>query len=237
MVVASNLAGASNAIEASPSDTSLRSLDAVNLLLAAALSSFGPYVAVFLAEQDWTQPNIGFVLTAAGFAGLLAQLPGGGLLDAMRSKQTAVALGATMGAAAALIIAMWPSLPLVLAALVLQAITGGFLGLAVVAISLGLVGHDAGRAPRTQSAFRIDRRGSRDRPHGPDRLFPLVSRDLLRRRRTGAAAALRSRQNPAVRHPFRSCGTSPEAECVRLVNACEPGFRNCESARAALFGS
>jgi hypothetical protein len=237
MVVASNLAGASNAIEASPSDTSLRSLDAVNLLLAAALSSFGPYVAVFLAEQDWTQPNIGFVLTAAGFAGLLAQLPGGGLLDAMRSKQTAVALGATMGAAAALIIAMWPSLPLVLAALVLQAITGGFLGLAVVAISLGLVGHDAGRAPRTQSAFRIDRRGSRDRPHGPERLFPLVSRDLLRRRRTGAAAALRSRQNPAVRHPFRSCGTSPEAECVRLVNACEPGFRNCESARAALFGS
>jgi len=244
MVVASNLAGASNAIEASPSDTSLRSLDAVNLLLAAALSGFGPYVAVFLAEQDWTQPNIGFVLTAAGFAGLLAQLPGGGLLDAMRSKQTAVALGATMVAAAALIIAMWPSLPLVLAALVLQAITGGFLGLAVVAISLGLVGHDAGRAPRTQSAFRIDRRGSRDRPHGPERLFPLVSRDLLlvsrdllRRRRTGAAAALRSRQNPAVRHPFRSCGTSPEAECVRLVNACEPGFRNCESARAALFGS
>ena len=143
MVVASNLAGASNAIEASPSDTSLRSLDAVNLLLAAALSSFGPYVAVFLAEQDWTQPNIGFVLTAAGFAGLLAQLPGGGLLDAMRSKQTAVALGATMGAAAALIIAMWPSLPLVLAALVLQAITGGFLGLAIVAISLGLVGHAA----------------------------------------------------------------------------------------------
>ena len=61
----------------------------------------------------------------------------------MRSKQTAVALGATMGAAAALIIAMWPSLPLVLAALVLQAITGGFLGLAVVAISLGLVGHAA----------------------------------------------------------------------------------------------
>jgi hypothetical protein len=142
------------------------------------LSSCGSYVAVFLAEQDWTQPNIGFVLTAAGFAGLLAQLPGGGLLDAMRSKQTAVALGATMGAAAALIIAMWPSLPLVLAALVLQAITGGFLGLAVVAISLGLVGHDAGRAPRTQSAFRIDRRGSRDRPRGPDRPFPLVSRDL-----------------------------------------------------------
>jgi hypothetical protein len=48
-----------------------------------------------------------------------------------------------MVAAAALIIAFWPSFPLVLAALVFQAITGGFLGLAIAAISLGLVGHAA----------------------------------------------------------------------------------------------
>jgi MFS family permease len=107
------------------------------------LSGFGPYVAVFLAEQGWTQQNIGFVLTAAGFVGLLTQLPAGGLLDAVRSKRTAVALGAAMVAVAALIIAVWPSFPLVLAALALQAMTGGFLGLAIVAISLGLVGHAA----------------------------------------------------------------------------------------------
>ena len=48
-----------------------------------------------------------------------------------------------MVAAGALIIALWPSFPLVLAALVLQGITGGFLGLAIAAISLGLVGHAA----------------------------------------------------------------------------------------------
>jgi MFS family permease len=143
MAVASNTAGVSNAVEPSPSDTSLRSLDAVNLLLAGALSGFGPYVAVFLAEQKWTQQNIGFVLTAAGFVGLLTQLPAGGLLDAVRSKRNVVALGATMVAAGALIIAFWPSFPLVLAALVLQGITGGFLGLAITSISLGLVGHAA----------------------------------------------------------------------------------------------
>jgi MFS family permease len=143
MVVASNLDEVSNTIEASPSDASLRSLDAVNLLLAGALSGFGPYVAVFLAEQSWTQQNIGFVLTAAGFVGLLTQLPAGGLLDAVRSKRTAVALGAAMVAIAALIIAVRPSFPWVLAALALQAMTGGFLGLAVTAISLGLVGHHA----------------------------------------------------------------------------------------------
>src|SRR5258708_4859583 len=143
MAVASSTAGASNAIGPSPSDTSLRRLDAVNLLLAGALSGFGPYVAVFLAEQKWTQQNIGFVLTAAGFVGLLTQLPAGGLLDTVRSKRNVVALGAIMVAAGALIIAFWPSFPLVLAALVLQGITGGVLGLGIGAISLGLVGHAA----------------------------------------------------------------------------------------------
>src|SRR5580704_18826788 len=113
MVVAVNLHEVSNAIGPTPSDSSLRSLDAVNLLLAGALSGFGPYVAVFLAQQKWTQQNIGFVLTAAGFAGLLTQLPAGELLDATRSKRGAVALGATMVAVAALIIASWPSFPLV----------------------------------------------------------------------------------------------------------------------------
>src|SRR5258705_2503972 len=143
MVVAANSVEVSDATEPSPSDASLRGLNAVNLLLAGALSGFGPFVAVFLAEQDWTQQNIGFVLTAAGFAGWLPQLPAGQLLDTIRSKRIVVALGASWVEAAALIIASWPSFPLVLAALVLEAITGGFLGLAIAAISLGLVGHAA----------------------------------------------------------------------------------------------
>jgi MFS family permease len=143
MAVNANDAGVADLIEPLPSDTSLRGLDAVNLFLAGALSGFGPYIAVFLADQEWTQRNIGFVLTAGGLAGLLSQLPGGELLDAIQSKRLAVALGAMMVAAGALIIALWPSFPLVLAALVLQGITGGFLGLAIAAISLGLVGHTA----------------------------------------------------------------------------------------------
>jgi MFS family permease len=143
MVIAASSAGVLDAIEPSPSGSSLRGLDAVNLFLAGALSGFGPYVAAFLAEQKWTQEDIGFVLTAAGFAGLLSQLPGGALLDAIQSKRTAVALGAVMVALGALIIAVWPTFLLVLTALVLQGITGGFLGLAVAAISLGLVGHVA----------------------------------------------------------------------------------------------
>src|SRR6202165_1586638 len=143
MVIAVDSTGLADSIGKSPSRASLRGLDAVNLFLAGARAGFGPYVAVFLADQNWTQQNIGFVLTAAGFAGLLTQLPAGELLDAIRSKRIVVALGAGMVAAGALIIAVLPSFPLVLAALVLQGITGGFLGLAIVAISLGLVGNTA----------------------------------------------------------------------------------------------
>jgi MFS family permease len=89
------------------------------------------------AGQQYTMP-VGMVTLVAK-----SQLPGGALLDAIRSKRVAVALGACMVAAGALIIAVWPSFPLVLAALVLQGITGGFLGLAIAAISLGLVGNAA----------------------------------------------------------------------------------------------
>jgi MFS family permease len=157
MVIAADSAGLADGIAPSPSAASLRGLDGVNLFLAGVLSGFGPYVATYLAERNWTQQSIGFVLTAGGFAGLLSQLPGGALLDAIRSKRMAVALGAGMVAAGALIIEVSPSFPFVLAALVLQGITGGFLGLAITAISLGLVGNAAladrlGRNQRFASA-------------------------------------------------------------------------------------
>src|SRR5262249_51784113 len=57
----------------SPSHASLGGLDGVNFFLAGILAGFGPYVAAYLAEQKWTQENIGFVLTASGLAGLLSQ--------------------------------------------------------------------------------------------------------------------------------------------------------------------
>src|SRR5215469_5764918 len=110
---------------------------------AAMLAGFGPYVAVYLAEQRWTQENIGFVLTASGLAGLLALMPGGELLDAVRSKRALVALGASIVAVSAFVIGIWPNVPLVFTALVLHGTTGAFLGPAIAAVSLGLVGHPA----------------------------------------------------------------------------------------------
>ena len=127
----------------SPATASLRGLDAVNFFLAGALAGFGPYVAVYLAAQNWTQENIGFVLSAGALAGLLGQVPGGELLDSTRSKRAMVALGVLVLALSAIIIQFRPDFSLVLIGLTLQGMTGGILGPAIVAISLGLVGHAA----------------------------------------------------------------------------------------------
>jgi hypothetical protein len=95
----------SDATDPSPSSTSLKGLDGVNFFLAGMQSGFGPFVAVLLADEKWTQQNIGFVLSGSSFAGLVSQLPGGELLDVTRSKRFLVALGAIMVAAGALVIA------------------------------------------------------------------------------------------------------------------------------------
>src|SRR5205809_7180928 len=141
----------------SPSNASLSGLDGVNFFLAGILAGFGPYVAVYLAEQKWTQENIGFVLTASGLAGLLALMPGGELLDTVRSKRALAALGAIMVAVTALVIGSWPNFPVVFTGLVLHGTTGAFLGPAIAGISLGIVGHLAlpeqlGRNQRFASA-------------------------------------------------------------------------------------
>lgn len=127
----------------SQSAQSLRALDGVNFFIAAVLAGFGPFVAVYLGDQGWSQENIGFALSAGGIAGLLSQIPGGELLDATRAKRLLIGAGILMLAGGALIIAFRPSFPLVVAALILQGATGGFLGPGITAISLGIVAHTA----------------------------------------------------------------------------------------------
>ena len=143
--------------EAAPSDQSLRALDGVNFFVGGALAGFGPYVTVFLGEQDWRQEDIGFVLTLGGIAGLATQYPAGELLDAAQSKRLVLGLGISAVGLSALMMGLWPTYAVVLIALLLQGTTGGFIGLAIPAVSLGLVGQPAlaerlGRNQRFQSA-------------------------------------------------------------------------------------
>ena len=119
-----------------------RSLDWLNLFLAGTLTGFGPFVALYLAGRDWRQVEIGFVLTISGLIGLLIQIPAGELLDVIPSKRLLVAVGVVVIAVAAMILAFRPTFTPVLLAEVLLGATGAFVGPAVMAISLGLVGND-----------------------------------------------------------------------------------------------
>jgi len=122
----------------SPSLQSLRALDAVNFLVAGLLAGFGPFLAVYLGDQGWSQERIGLVLSTGAMAGLLAQLPGGELLDLVRSKRALVALGTVIIGVGAVMIALWSKFATVSLALPLQGITGGFL---LEAIEDGLTHH------------------------------------------------------------------------------------------------
>jgi MFS family permease len=104
-------------------------------------TGFGPFVSVFLTTQKWTQVDIGFVLSAAGFISLIGQMPGGALVDAARSERLVAGVAIAAICVSALAYATHPVFPMVLSAAVIQALASCVLGPAMVAISLGLVGH------------------------------------------------------------------------------------------------
>jgi hypothetical protein len=58
------ITAASDAIDLSPSSTSSSGLYGFNFFLARMQAGFGPFVAVLLADEKWTQQNIGYVSLA-----------------------------------------------------------------------------------------------------------------------------------------------------------------------------
>lgn len=124
-----------------PSQRSLRGLDWFIFFVADIQTGFGPFIAVYLTSQKWTQVDIGLVLSAGGLIALLGQMPGGALVDAARSERLVAGLALSAIATAALTYALVPIFPLVLAAAALHAAASCVLGPCIVAMSLGLVGH------------------------------------------------------------------------------------------------
>jgi predicted MFS family arabinose efflux permease len=123
-----------------PSRQSLRGLDWFIFFLADVQTGFGPFVAVYLTTQKWTQVEIGFVLSIGGIVGLIGQIPGGAIVDAARSERLVAGLAIATIGVSALGYAAWPILPVVMTAATLHAAASCVLGPAIAAISLGLVG-------------------------------------------------------------------------------------------------
>jgi predicted MFS family arabinose efflux permease len=103
-------------------------------------TGFGPFVAVYLTTQKWTQVEIGLVLSIGGVIALIGQMPGGAIVDAARSERLVAGLAVATIGVSALGYAAWPIFPVVVAAATLHAAASCVLGPAIAAISLGLVG-------------------------------------------------------------------------------------------------
>jgi predicted MFS family arabinose efflux permease len=125
---------------AAPSCQSLRGLDWFIFFLADVQTGFGPFVAVYLTTQKWTQVEIGLVLSVGGIVGLIGQMPGGAIVDAARSERLVAGLAVVTIGISALGYVAWPIIPVVMSAATLHAAASCVLGPAIAAISLGLVG-------------------------------------------------------------------------------------------------
>jgi MFS family permease len=117
-----------------------RALDWLNFFVANVQTGFGPFIAVYLTAQAWTDVEVGIALSVGTATMMLAQVPAGILVDATPRKRL-LAMVAMIGIAmSAILLATWPVRLPILTAEVLHGVASCILGPAIAAISLGLVG-------------------------------------------------------------------------------------------------
>ena len=118
-------------------------LNALNFFIAAVQAGFGPFVAVWLTKQGWSQTDVGVALSFGSGAALIGQLPGGWLVDAVHRKRTVMTVALAAIAGAALLLAFLPMRWPVAAAEAMDAFAACVITPSIAAITLRLCGHAA----------------------------------------------------------------------------------------------
>jgi MFS family permease len=121
------------------SPRSLRGLDWLSFFVANTQTGFGPFIAVYLTTEAWTQVEIGEALSLGTVAAMLSQIPGGAAVDRLRDKRLAAGIAGIAVMISAILFAAAPSRFGVLVAEVLHGFASSMLGPALAAISLTLV--------------------------------------------------------------------------------------------------
>jgi MFS family permease len=116
---------------------------ALNFFVAAMQTGFGPFISVWLVSQGWSLTDVGIALSVGTVAGLVGQLPGGGLVDRMHHKRPITAIAIAVVAVSAMMIAVTPSIPAVWLAQVLHALGSAVITPAIAALTLALCGPDS----------------------------------------------------------------------------------------------
>jgi MFS family permease len=121
-----------------------RPLDALNFFLADVRGGLGPYLAVYLlAERNWDEARIGIVMSIATAAEILAQMPAGALVDAIRAKRTLMVAAALAVTAASLVLPWLTAFWSVAGSQSMAHAASAVFGPAIAAVSLGAVGRRA----------------------------------------------------------------------------------------------
>lgn len=121
----------------------LRGLDWLFFFVADLQTGFGPFIAVYLTSHQWTQAELGLALGVGSASGMLAQVPAGMVVDALRSKAAAAAVALTGIAASAALMALAPTFWSVLLSQSLHGFASCMLNPALAALTLGLVARTA----------------------------------------------------------------------------------------------
>jgi MFS family permease len=132
---------ASTRVPGGPSKSSRRGLDWFSFFLADVQTGFGPFMVVYLTSEKWANADIGLLLTVGSLLGLAGQIPAGALIDATPQKKQIVAFAVAGIGLSALAIAISPRFLFTLLAQIVHIGASVLVGPALIAISLGLVGH------------------------------------------------------------------------------------------------
>jgi hypothetical protein len=158
-------------------------LDATNFFLADVRDGLGPYLAIYLLTIQWDEVSIGVVMSIATAAGIVAQTPAGGLIDATRAKRSVMAAAAVAVTAASLLLPLASNFVPVAASQAAAHAAAAVFGPGLAAISLGIVGHAAftWRIGRNESfnhagnAFAATAAGATAYLWGPSIVFYLLA--------------------------------------------------------------
>jgi MFS family permease len=115
-------------------------LDWFNLFVANIQTGFGPFIAVYLSSQRWTQTAIGLALSIGTVSSMASQVPAGALVDLMPNKTRVAAFSVVVFTMSALMFAIHPIPLFVYLAEILHGISSCTLGPAIAAMSLVIAG-------------------------------------------------------------------------------------------------
>src|SRR5262249_58541624 len=104
--------------------TSLLALNALSFFMADLRDGFGPFLGVLLQGKGWPPAEIGLVMTIGGYAGMIATLPLGTLVDATKAKRGLMIASALAIIAASTVILVMTTFAAASAAAALQRMAG-----------------------------------------------------------------------------------------------------------------